>query len=398
MYLACGDPPTTVYVFMSQEIIQIPFYETLSSPVGGGQYAPASRKSRSAVPSATRPFVVGEENKPLSLISYEILQNISQPLPVYLFAAAGSGKSHFVEGLFVTWRVLHPRLRGELLSAHDFFSRLKEAMQTQTMQEFQRVFYKLDFLVLEDFHQMATMPFAQQELIRVLDKLRGRQARVMVTSSVALKHVDVDSKLASRLSEGVSFQVQPPGMQTRLAILDLPENQKIGPLSEEARLSLAEYAQQGQSTVYDMLGVLRQLELKRRAEKRRKIMPEDVEAHYQQKAAEHALSISKIAKAVGRYYKVKLADMRSKSRRATLVTARDVVYYLTRKLTEHTLAEIGEYFAGRDHATILHGIKHAEAELKTDPQWRHAVEFLMEELRPAGEIPVPRNGRGRKKG
>lgn len=382
---------------MSQGVIQIPFYEMLSSPVSPGRYAPASGKSAATPQRATRPFVVGEENKALSLISYEILQDAPDPLPVYLFAPIGSGKSHFVEGLFITWKVLHPGLRGELLSASEFSSRLNDAARTQTMQEFQREFHKLDFLVLEDFHQLARKPFAQQELIRVLDKLRGRGARVVVTSSVALKHVEVERKLISRLGEGLSVQVQPPGRDTRLAILDLPENRKMGVLAEDALDVLVEYALRAQGTVYDMLSTLQQLDMKRRSQKRRKIMPEDVEAHYQQKAAEHGLDVAKIAKVVGRYYDVRLADMRSKSRRASFVVARDVVYYLARKLTGVTLAEIGGYFDGRDHTTILHGIRFIEAGMTENPEIRDAVEFLMEELRPAGEVPVLAKGRSRKK-
>lgn len=386
---------------MSQGVIQIPFYEMLSTPVSTGRYAQSAANSgqESATGSqrATRPFVVGEENKALSLISYEILQDVPNPLPVYLFAPIGSGKSHFVEGLFITWKVLHPGLRGELLSAGEFSSRLNEAARTQTMQEFQRDFHKLDFLVLEDFHQLAGKAFAQQELIHLLDKLRGHGARVVVTSSVALKHVEVERKLISRVGEGFSVQIQPPGLDSRLAILDLPENRKRGVLAEDARDVLVEYALRSGGTVYDMLSTVQQLDLKRRSQKRRKITPEDVEAHYRQKAAENGLDVAKIARVVGRYYSERLADMRSKSRRASLVAARGVVYYLARKLTDVTLAEIGAYFDGRDHTTILHGIKFIESSLAENDEIRDAVEFLMEELRPSGEVPVRAKSRGKKK-
>lgn len=386
---------------MSQGVIQIPFYEMLSAQVSTGRYAQTGEKAglKSGADSqrATRPFVVGEENKALSLISYEILQNVPNPLPVYLFAPVGSGKSHFVEGLFITWKVLHPGLRGELLSAGEFSARLNDAARTQTMHEFQREFHKLDFLVLEDFHVLAGKAFAQQELIRVLDKLRGRGGRVVVTSSAALKHVEVERKLISRLGEGFTVQVQSPGRESRLAILDLPENRKLGFLAEDARDVLVEYTLRSGGTVYDMLSAVQQLDMKRRSQKRRKITPEDVEEHYRQKAAESGLDVAKIAKVVRRYYDVRLADMRSKSRRASLVAARGVVYYLARKLTDMTLAEIGAYFDGRDHTTILHGIKFIETGLKENQEIRDAVEFLMEELRPSGEVPVRAKSRGKKK-
>lgn len=372
---------------VSQEVTQIPFFDGITPAVKNSSYAHYSRKAALSESPRTRPFIVGEENKMLPLVAYEILHGIETPSPVFLHAPVGSGKSHFAEGLFLVWKSRHPAAKGEFLSVSDFHSRLGEAMRTQTMPEFQRVFYHLDFLVLEDFQQIAAHAFAQQEMIHVFDKLRGR-ARILITASQPLGHLSLEAKLVSRIMEGISVRIHPPLAEARQAILKLPEYQNLAPLTDDARDALAEHTLQAGSTVSEMLAVLRQLEMNRRSEKRRKITSVDVLAHYQKKREENSLKIADIAKVAGKYYNVRLNDLRSKSRRATLVIARDVIYYLTRKMTDFTLAEIGAYFSGRDHTTIHHGVKYVETQLKTDPELRHVVESLTADLKPLGELPA----------
>ena len=379
---------------MSVEIIQIPFYETIISGMSGVGYAHAPGKPAKMEPPRTRPFIVGEENKTLSLLAYRVLQEERVPFPVLIHAPAGSGKTHFAEGLYFVWKSQNPHAGTEFLLAYDFNRRLNEAVRTQTMQEFQRAFYKLDFLVLDDIHSLADQIFAQQELIRVLDKLRSRRARVLITSSVPLSHLLLDPKLASRISEGLHVQLSLPQAGTRRAILELPENEGNGVFTEEARLTLAECSAKAEATVQEMLSASRHLEVRRRNEKHKKITSQDVLAHFEQAQSENAPAIEDIAKLTGRYYKIPLNELRGKSRRATLVIVRSVIYYLTRKMTNHTLAEIGEFFSGRDHATILHGFRSVESQLKTNPELCLAVESLTAELRPRSDLPA---GKRRKK-
>ncbi|MDO4551191.1 MAG: DnaA/Hda family protein [Planctomycetia bacterium] len=364
---------------MAQETAQNSFCEMPVPTVRGNLRTDHSKKSHAHTPG--RAFVVGEENKILSLLMCEILEDTLESYPVFIYAEAGLGKSHYVECLYAHWLSKHPTKNAVLLTAHDFSRQLNEAFRTKTMREFQRIFYHLDFLVLEDIHQISSQSFTQQEFIYILDKLRRRQVPVLITSAQAFPQLSLDTKLISRLAEGLSVRVHPPQEETRRAILELPQYKKNYSLTEEARESLIQYTLQAQSTVYEMLSELQKLEMTRRTEKRRKITPQEVHAHFELKQTENALTLPEIARITAKYYKVRLNEIRGKSRRATFVIIRNVIYYLARKLTPLTLTEIGEYFSGRDHATILHGFKYVENQLPVNSELHHTVEHLMKRLK-----------------
>ncbi|MDO4585549.1 MAG: DnaA/Hda family protein [Planctomycetia bacterium] len=361
-------------------IVEIPLYEKATAPVRSTHDSAGTTVC--SFRYQVRPFLAGPENHVICSAIHEFFKESSHLFPLLFYAPFGYGKSHLAEGIFHTWQAFHPQGQAKICSARDFSKHWLTFQKTQTITEFYHIYRKLDLLVLEDIHELVTMDATQEVLIYTLDRFYQRNARVVLTSAQPLSVLPLVPKLASRLRGGVSLRIEAPGIETRRAILDLQEHARGMQFSAEALDRLAERSYQAGISVYEMLTNRRQLEWQRRTSEREEVTAWEVERFFEKKTENAPLTIAVIAKTTAKYYGVRLSDLRSKSRRATLVAIRDVVYYLTRKMTQKTFAEIGEYFGGRDHTTILHGYQQVEQRLKTDPDTRRAVEFLYNDLHP----------------
>ncbi|MDO4575389.1 MAG: DnaA/Hda family protein [Planctomycetia bacterium] len=368
-------------------IVSIPLYEKASSRLrstafagtDGGEAAPKYR---------LRQFLAGPENHVLAAAIHEILIDGSPKFPILFYGPLGFGKSHLVSGTFYAWQSLHPEGTGKVVEARNFLRQWQTFLKTQKLSEFYHIYHRLDFLVLEDMHEVSLDDQAQGMLVFLLERLRQRNARFLMTSDCPLAELDFQSKLASRIREGVCLRIALSGEEARREILSLEENSRGMKFSDDALELLAHYSTVAEHSVYEMLNVKRQLEMLRKTSGSAAVTSGDVRLFFEQKAENCKITIHDIAKLAAKHFKVKLADLRGKSRQATLVLVRDVVYYLARRMTGFTLAEIGAYFGGRDHTTILHGCSQLEEQLKVDSALRLSVERLYGELRPLIDTPV----------
>ena len=318
----------------------------------------------------------------------EILADTQDTFPVLFYAPFGFGKTHLAVGTYYVWLAGHPGKSGKLISASDFIMQWQTFFSTQTSSEFYLIYDSLDILVMEDLQEIAASEHVQEVLVDILDRLHRRGAKSLFTSTQPLGNLALIPRLASRLRGGVCIPIAQANIETRLAILSLDEHRKEVKFSPDALEALAEYSAETESTLYETLSVLRQLEAQRRLAHTATVTSADVREFFNSKANECSITIADIAKRVAKHCKIRLVDLRSKSRKASLVAARDMVYYLTRKMTRFTLDELGEYFGGRDHTSILHGCKQAEQRLSTDVAFRQTVDTLYAEIRPLINSPV----------
>ena len=362
-----------------ESVLQIPLYE---KPLLRGRHAAEPQSLR------PRPFVVGPENSLVNGAVCEILADSQDTFPVIFTAPFGFGKSHLASGLFHTWMANHPECTGKLLTARDFIKQWTTFASTDTLTEFYRIFTPLALLVIEDLQEIVETPMAEEVLVDLLDHLRQHGAKTLFTSSVPLNALTLVPWLASRLRGGVCVAIQPPKAEARREILALADEREKLKITQEAVELLAEYSALAENSVFEMLNIRKQLDMERRTARAPSVTTVEVRTYFNQKAEACSISIADVAKIVVKYYKIRLADVRGKSRKATFVIARDVIYYLLRRMTNFTLTDIGDYFGGRDHTTILHGCHKTEERMKTEPAVRRAVETLYAELRPMIDSPV----------
>ena len=322
-------------------------------------------------------FVAGPENR---LVDVAVRSVLDEPgdgySPIVFFGPSGTGKSHLAFGLATAWKARFRRRPVVYTTATDFARELADAIQTKTAHDFSLDYRRASLLVVEDVDHLAGKRAAQRELRSILDALTDG-ARVVVTATVAPGQLQgISLGLRSRLAAGLAVPLARPGHDARLAILGrLADVQglELGGAAAELlakRLNVA---------VPELLSVLTQLQFS--LPTRGSVI--DLETAQRFLARQNRASppsVHQIALATARHFSLKLADLRSTSRRRAVVTARAVAMYLTRSLTGESLDRIGLYFGGRDHTTVSYGCRKTEERLEAEPEIRHAVLALKERL------------------
>ncbi|MDO4570214.1 MAG: DnaA/Hda family protein [Planctomycetia bacterium] len=373
-------------------IIKLPLFEKTSAS------ARPNEKGRAKADFRPNPFVVGEENYVLCSAAYEVLGNFPKSFSMVFHAPFGFGKTHLVEGLFVAWLAQNPDCEGKFASAADFAKAWAAAQRSQTTKEFLDKYKNIDMFVLEDLHEIVKNTAAQEQLVTMMDQFAQRGVKLIFSSAQSPTLLPLLPKLTSRLKEGICIPILEPSVDARQEILLLEKHASRVAFSPDATSALAELSAKTQMTIFDMLNAQKQLDFQRKTAAQDIVTFASVKKFFTEKSQRSNVSIADIAKIVAKYYKVRLADIRSRSRRATLVTTRGIVYYLARRLTNATLQEIGEYFGGRDHTTILHGCTQIEMLVKNDESVRQSLEHLTSELRPISNPPAPDDRPASRKG
>lgn len=367
-------------------IIPIPFQEKVTTRTRTG----TSGELVTVEELRPHPFLAGPENHVICSAIYDILQDTPNPFLMYFFATPGFGKTHLAEGAILFWLMRHPDKTGKCLPAHQFAREWANAQRLKKPQDFFAEYNTLDFFILEDIQDLVTHTSTQKQLVQTLDLLTRHGTRILLTGNQPLSSIPFEPQLTSRLHQGVAIRIQLPDIPTRSAILRLPEHSASVPISDVALGEFVELADREELSVGEMLQRFHKMEWLRKANRETEILPENVPEVFSESRGNSGdlgnhevreITIPQIAKLAAKFYHVKLSDLRSRSRKTTLVTVRSIIYYMARRLTAATLDEIGLYFNGRDHSTIIHGCTQAELLIQNDEEVRRCVQYLYSELR-----------------
>lgn len=297
--------------------------------------------------------------------------------PVVFYGVPGTGKSHLVHGLVEAWRSLRPNDSVVLVTASEFAQQYADAVDKRVVSGWRIRFRSADLFVLEDLVLLSTKPAAQAELLHTLDALADRESLVIVTSRLAPHEMpNLLTALQSRLSAGLCVPLALPETDARRRILSKLCQVRQLSLSES---SLRLLARSLALSAPELSGVLANLEHAALAAGRELDDP-FVRAYVTQRAAARQPPLRTIATHTARHFVLRVADLRSGSRRRGVVQARDVAMYLARQLTNKSLKQIGDYFGGRDHTTVLHGCRKTETLLRSDSTTLDAVLALRQQL------------------
>jgi chromosomal replication initiator protein len=360
---------------MVEAIIDIPLLGLMLGSTRAQKKAPR-------LSDAPSHFLAGPENRLVQVVVRWVLEETPNGYnPIVLYGPSGTGKSHLALGLAAQWKARNRR-RVECVAAVDFARELAEAIETQALEEFRSKYRQAELLVFEDIGRMVNRRSeklsAQDEFVHALDELIDRGSWVIVTSLVApYAMTGMLPALQSRLTAGLTVPLAPPEPDTRLAIINrLADLRKID-LPGPVALTLAEGFY---GTVPELMGALTQLELPARRDGCR-INVKDVQSLLARRGNQCKASIHAIALATARHFALKLSELRSPSRQRAVVAARDMAVYLTRNMIKCSFDEIGRYFGGRDHTTMMYSWHKIVDLLKTDPAMQHELMALEQEVR-----------------
>ncbi len=341
----------------------------LTIPLGGRESGSSAGADALAHPLAE--YVAGAENRLADHALRAFMQRDAACYsPLVVYGPHGAGKSHLARGLAAWWSEHHPHERVGCLPAGEFAREHAAAVARHGLDEWREQKRDLSLFVLEDISQLASKRAAQHELQHLLDALVDRETPVVVTArSLPMQSAALAPALRSRLSAGLVVPLSLPGPATRRAILERLATARGLALSQRAIHSLADALA---TNVPTLISALLELELEARTAGRR-IDHHRVREFLAQRDDAQRPNLRQIASQTAKYFGLSLADLKSPKRRQPLVAGRGVAMYLARQLTDKSFEQIGAFFGGRDHTTVLHGCRRTESLLARDRALRQAV-------------------------
>lgn len=331
-------------------------------------------------PLALAEFLAGPENHLADAAVRAVLDEvIGKYNPLLFCGPSGTGKSHLALGLAHVWRVRRGRRGVETIAAADFARELGDAIAAQATEDFRTKYREAALLVIEDVGQLAGRDAAQEELLHTFDALLANGGRLIATA-VGAPHGfrDFLPTLASRLESGLVVPLHLPGREVRREVLDrLAALCAVSAPGAVLELLAAEL----DAPVPELLGALLQLHAPAQMEGE-PIGLAQARRWLGDRNGTRRPAIREIAMAVSKQFGVRLPVLRGPLRQRGVVVARDAAIYLAREISALSFVEIGRYFGGRDHTTVLHGYRKMQQLLSTDAALRQTVETVQKALQP----------------
>lgn len=299
--------------------------------------------------------------------------------PLLLYGGTGLGKTHLMFAAGNLIRRNNPRAHVLYLRSEQFFSAMMKALSERAMDQFKKRFQSVDALLLDDIQFFAGKDRTQEEFFHTFNALFDGKQQIILTCDRYPREVEnLEPRLKSRLAWGLSVAIEPPDFETRVAIMHAKASARGIVLPDEVALLIAKRMR---SNVRDLEGALNSLAA------RANFTGRTISVDFAQealrdllRAQQSVISIANIQKVVADYYQLRIADLLSKRRTRSLARPRQIAMALAKELTEHSLPEIGDGFAGRDHTTVMHACRVVRDLLDSDAKTREDWDKLIRKL------------------
>ena len=326
-------------------------------------------------------FVTGKANQLARAAAMQVAENPGGSYnPLFLYGGVGLGKTHLTHAV---GNAVLARSRGakvRYIHAEQYVSDVVRAYQRKAFDDFKRYYHSLDLLLIDDIQFFAGKARTQEEFFYAFEALVAGRKQIIITSDTYPKELkDMEDRLVSRFTSGLTVAIEPPELEMRVAILLKKAEVEGAQMKEDVAFFIAKNLR---SNVRELEGALRKVMAFSSFHGR--IITVDVarEALKDLLSASTAqVTVELIQKTVADYYKIKIADMYSKRRPIAIALPRQVAMYLAKELTQKSLPEIGELFGGRDHTTVLHAVRKITGERSKNPEMNHALHVLEQTLK-----------------
>nr|WP_281246217.1 chromosomal replication initiator protein DnaA [Allopseudospirillum japonicum] len=295
--------------------------------------------------------------------------------PLFIHGGVGLGKTHLMHAVGNFIQQQNPQARVMYVNSERFVADMVKALQLGTINEFKRFYRSLDALLVDDIQFFVSKERSQEEFFYTLNALLEENKQIILTSDRYPKEIAVDERLKSRFGWGLTVAIDPPELETRVAILMKKADLAKVHLPAESALFIA---QKIRSHVRDLEGALNRV-IADAHFKRHPIDTDLIRDSLKDLFAvqEKQIGIDNIQRMVADHYKIKVADLLSKRRTRAIARPRQLAMALAKELTSHSLPEIGTAFGGRDHTTVLHACRKIRALQQELPEIREDWQYLL---------------------
>jgi chromosomal replication initiator protein len=326
-------------------------------------------------------FVVGPGNRLAHAASLAVAQRPADAYnPLFLYGGVGLGKTHLLHSIGHYIHETRPNLRVAYVSSENFLNDLVNAIQAHDVVEFRNTYRTYNILMIDDIQFIAGKERTQEEFFHTFNDLYNSQRQIVLSSDRSPREMaTLEDRLRSRFEWGMIADLQPPDLETRIAILKKKAALLDVNLTDEVSYLIADHIR---ADVRKLEGALNRLVLQSSIQHQRTITEDMAQAVLRDMLDRDdvTITVERIQELVSAHFKVPLHVLTSSKRSKEVAMARQVAMYLSRELTKNSLPDIGKQFGGKDHTTVLHGYKQIKRLIENDGQFRAEIDQLLSRL------------------
>jgi len=327
-------------------------------------------------------FVVGPGNRLAHAAAVAVGQKPGSAYnPLFIYGGVGLGKTHLLQAICQEVIRRHRQLRIYYISCDGFVNQFLDAVQAGHMTGFRHRFRNVDLLVIDDIHDLSKRGRTQEEFFHTFNSLYQARRQIVLSSDAAPYEIpDLEERLTSRFNCGLAAGIDKPDYETRIAILKSKSKMRSIEIPEDVIDYLAAKVD---TNVRELEGTITKLQGLSLISDHSQISLDLAKQALEDRptsGSRSQLAIQDIIDAITGYYGLRLSDLLSKRRHKSVAVPRQIGMWLARKHTRHSLEEIGSYFGGRDHTTVMHAVKSIELKCNADPEIGRDVKRIVEQL------------------
>jgi chromosomal replication initiator protein len=325
-------------------------------------------------------FIIGKNNELAHAASIAVSKNPGgQYNPLFIYGGVGLGKTHLMHAVGHKQLETNPRTKVLYASSEKFTNDFVEAIKNKRIDEFKKLYRSVDMLLIDDVQFITGKEQTQEEFFHTFNELRDKGKQIIITADRLPKDIPaIEQRLVSRFEWGMIADIQAPDLETRLAILNTKLEKKGGHLADEVLYFVAENIV---SNIRELEGALNRLMVSQQMEGKPLTLEQaKLILANMLSAKKKILTLKKIALSVAEFYHISIDDLLKQSRRKEYVKPRQVAMYLARKEMNSSFPTIGDFFGGRDHTTVMHGVEKIENILTSDESIKQELDLIMDKL------------------
>ncbi|MBW2557481.1 MAG: chromosomal replication initiator protein DnaA [Deltaproteobacteria bacterium] len=300
-------------------------------------------------------FVVGSSNQFAHAASLSVAEQPGHSYnPLFIYGGVGLGKTHLLNAIGIHTVSLYPQKNVLYVSAEEFMNELIYSIRYDKMSKFREKYRKIDSLLIDDIQFIAGKERTQEEFFHTFNTLHDSKKQIVVTSDKFPKEIqNLEGRLRSRFEWGLIADIQPPDVETRIAIIEKKAQENNLTVSNDIIRYVAFVAD---SNIRELEGTLTRIAAYSSLTGKEITIDtvKDVIKNLLNHTVKREITIDEIIKAVGKKFNLRVGDIRSRKKNKNLVLSRQIAMYLSRKLTNNSFPDIGEKIGGRDHSTVIY--------------------------------------------
>lgn len=325
-------------------------------------------------------FVVGPGNRFAHAASLAVAESPAKAYnPLFIYGPVGMGKTHLLQAVAHFALQKNSSLKVLYITSEKFTNQLISAIQNRTTIAFRQMYRNVDILLVDDIHFIGGREATQEEFFHTFNVLRDANKQIILSSDRSPKDIaSLEQRLVSRFEWGLVTDIQPPDLETRIAILRKKAERETIKVPDDVTFFIAEKIK---TNIRELEGALI------RVVAYASLTGQDVTLSLAQDVLKDVIkeekrpSIESIQRNVAEAFEINVSDLRGKKRVRTFAYPRQIAMYLARELTELSLPQVGEYFGGRDHTTVLYAYNKIQQDINKNNQTKKLIENIVEKIK-----------------